>query len=247
MILEIDIGNTRLKWRLREQQVRLDQGFVGTEASLDLLAEQLVTYRDSIRAVFVVSVVGDLLEQKFADWSVAYLALSPEFVRTGKICGVVRNGYSEPSRLGVDRWLAINAAYRQIRGSCVVVSCGTAITVDLLSSDGRHLGGYIAPGFRLMLASLASGARQIALEKLPAELSLAPAGTTTGAVCSAVAAMFKGLIDNAVRELQQCDVDAGYKIIFTGGDMEKLSPFYPQALLNPDLVLDGIACILDYP
>ncbi|MBK8536631.1 MAG: type III pantothenate kinase [Candidatus Competibacteraceae bacterium] len=34
--------------------------------------------------------------------------------------------------------------------NCCVVDCGTAITIDALAADGRHLGGVIIPGMRLM-------------------------------------------------------------------------------------------------
>lgn len=247
MILEMDMGNTRLKWRIRDQQVALTQGAIGIEAPLDLLIDKIEPYRTAINSVMVASVVGDLLEQKLTDWSIANLRLQPVFVRSGTICGLVRNGYREPQMLGVDRWLGVLAAYQLAGGACVVVSCGTAITVDLVARDGEHLGGFIAPGLNLMLDSLTSRTRQIKLDGVIPVLSLSPAVATSDAVYSACAAMLTGLIDNGVQQLRRLDQNTGFEMVFTGGDGGKLLSFYPQARLIPDLVLDGLACVLDFP
>jgi type III pantothenate kinase len=247
MILEIDMGNTRLKWRIRDQQSVLAQDAIGIEAPLELLIGGIEPYRTAINSVMVASVVGDLLEQKLTDWSIEYLKLQPVFARSGAICGLVRNGYREPQKLGVDRWLGIVSAYRLAGNGCVVISCGTAVTVDLVARNGEHLGGFIAPGLNLMLDSLTSRTRQIKLDGVVPVLSLSPAVATSDAVYSACAAMLTGLIDNGAQQLRRLDQNTELQMIFTGGDADKLLSFYPQARLVPDLVLDGLACVLDYP
>jgi type III pantothenate kinase len=247
MILEIDMGNTRLKWRVRSRQATVAQGAIGVEDSLDLLFDKIDPYHSAIDALFVASVVGEPLEKRLGDWAYKRFNLLPVFARTSAICGMVRNGYHEPHMLGVDRWLAIVAAYQEINASCIVVSLGTAITVDLIASDGKHKGGFIAPGLNLMLNSLRSRARQIVVDGEFPVLRLEPAVATSDAVYSACAAMVTGLIDNGMRQLSRLDQNSEFQVLFTGGDADKLLPFYPQARLLPDLVLDGLACVLDYP
>ncbi len=66
--------------------------------------------------------------------------------------GNVVNAYSNPRGIGVDRWLALLGAARLNHSDAIVVDAGSAITVDLLKADGRHLGGAIMPGFRTSLA-----------------------------------------------------------------------------------------------
>jgi type III pantothenate kinase len=63
----------------------------------------------------------------------------------------VRNLYERPEQLGPDRWAALIAA-RALHpaGAALVVNAGTATTVDMLSADGRFLGGAILPGVELM-------------------------------------------------------------------------------------------------
>src|SRR5690606_18957451 len=63
--------------------------------------------------------------------------------------GGVVNGYSDFSRLGMDRWLAMVGAFDLCGCACVVLDLGTATTVDLVSGEGVHIGGYITPGLGL--------------------------------------------------------------------------------------------------
>ena len=68
------------------------------------------------------------------------------FVSTAEALGVT-NGYREPSRLGSDRWMALLGAAGCSPGACLVIDAGSAITLDLLDANRRHLGGAILPGF----------------------------------------------------------------------------------------------------
>jgi type III pantothenate kinase len=247
VILEVDMGNTRLKWRVRDGQTNVAQGFIGIESSFDLLKDELDLYRHSIKAVWVASVVGDLLEQRLVSWAASYLNMQPRFARSTAACGGVRNGYDKPQTLGVDRWLGLIAAYACVGRACLVASFGTAITLDLVAEDGEHLGGYIAPGINLMQDSLAIGTRQIKLDKEVGSFDLAPATATANAIYSACAAMLVGLLANGVEQLRNGSSSNDIEIIFTGGDAIRLLPFFPQARLIPGLVLDGLACVLGSP
>jgi type III pantothenate kinase len=68
------------------------------------------------------------------------------FRSEARALGIV-NGYRDPRRLGADRWMALLGAAGMSGGNCIVIDAGSAITVDLLRADGRHLGGAILPGF----------------------------------------------------------------------------------------------------
>ena len=73
----------------------------------------------------------------------AFGAAVTRYAATREACGVT-NGYDQPERLGVDRWLALIGAHEG--RDCIVIDAGSAITVDLLRGDGRHLGGAILAG-----------------------------------------------------------------------------------------------------
>lgn len=66
----------------------------------------------------------------------------------------VTNSYDNPNKLGVDRWLAMLAAFKDANAPVVVIDIGTAMTVDLVDGHGVHVGGWISPGFRLMNLAL---------------------------------------------------------------------------------------------
>jgi type III pantothenate kinase len=53
--------------------------------------------------------------------------------------------------------------------------------------------------------------------------------------------MALGLINNALRQMSALAGTENARVVLTGGDAEKLSPFYPQAIIAPDLVLDGLS------
>ena len=62
--------------------------------------------------------------------------------------------YADPSRLGIDRWIAVLAAYHLAPGGACVIDAGTAATFDAVDAHGRHLGGLIMPGPQLLAAAL---------------------------------------------------------------------------------------------
>ncbi len=72
----------------------------------------------------------------------------------GEQCGI-SNGYRNPAQLGTDRWAALIGARVLLPDQpALVVVCGTATTIDLISPEGKFLGGNIMPGVGLMLRSL---------------------------------------------------------------------------------------------
>jgi type III pantothenate kinase len=245
MIFELDMGNTRCKWRLRNEGGIVVRDSLPISSLFHDLEAQLAVFKNEIRKVWVASVVDPMLEDTFSEWCINYLALTPEFARTAPGCRGVSNGYKEPMALGVDRWLGIIACYQLTRRACLLASFGTATTVDIVSKDGEHAGGFIAPGLNLMLDSLEDKTRRVKVNRDSICLDLMPGKTTTDAVYGAVTAMFAGLIDNGIKQLQSKAPDAGFDIIFTGGDAQKFLPFYPRAIYMPDLVLDGLAYVLD--
>lgn len=243
MILEFDLGNTRCKWRLRDDHMGIARGYLLTTAHFNELDISLIVHRAEIKKVLCVSVVSEAKERELADWCKSFLNIVPEFARAAPACAGVINGYAEPSRLGADRWVGIVCAHNRFRNSLILVSFGTAVTVDLILRDGRHLGGFIAPGINLMLDSLLHGTCRVALNEPFSATSLQVGIATSEAVHSAVTAMLKGLIDNGVTQLHKMEPESRLDIVFTGGDAGKILSLYPEAKLMPDLILDGLGYV----
>lgn len=237
MILEIDWGNTRFKWRLRHESGTLAAS--GAEGAADRQRqEQVLAQLARPDEVFVASVRQEPDEQWLMQWVSAHWHLAPCFARPQAELGGVRCGYTEPARLGVDRWLALLAAWRAEPRAALVVQAGTALTADLLDDTGTHLGGYIGPGWQLMRHSLLGGTARVESEAELPRLSAGPGRDTGAAVEAALSAMALGLIRSAMERMPGA---APSRLILSGGDAEVLHAAYPEAHLWPNIVLDGLA------
>jgi type III pantothenate kinase len=144
---------------------------------------------------------------------------------------------------GSDRAFAVLAASRLVGTGkpILVVSCGTAITLERITAKGVWQGGAIAMGLGLCARALHAFTAQL---PLVAPDATAPSwGRSTEP--SLEAGVFWGTV-GAVRELidrQRADLGGDFRIIWTGGDAEPLAPAVEgaSARIVPDLVLQGIA------
>ena len=238
MILELDCGNTRVKWRVRKgQQIVMRGMFLTAEGFHPATSVELAEAQ--IERVLIGSVLTDDYARKLAAWSIAHLGLNPQFAVSEPHCNGVVNGYQQPEKLGVDRWLAILAAKANNSSACVVVDCGSAITVDLVTSQGEHLGGYIAPGLRLMREALGVKTAAIKLGQIGYPENDFPGRNTVVAIKSAELAMIAGLVDHAKAVLRNYD-NHGASLLVTGGDGEWLVSMLKDGAYQEDLVLDGL-------
>ena len=56
------------------------------------------------------------------------------------------NSYKKASSLGSDRWAQIVAAKNIFKKDCIIVSCGSAISIDCVTKNGTHKGGMLMSG-----------------------------------------------------------------------------------------------------
>ncbi len=238
MILEMDCGNTRVKWRVRQGQQVLMRGIFLTAEGFDSSTSAELA-ANKIERVLIGSVLSDDYARKLASWSIAHLGVNPQFAVSEPHSNGVVNGYQQPEKLGVDRWLAILAAQAKELSACVVVDCGSAITVDLVTSQGEHLGGYIAPGLRLMREALELKTAAIKLGQIGYPENDFPGRNTVHAIKSAELAMIAGLVDHAKSVLRNYDAHEA-RLLVTGGDGEWLVAMLKDGIYQEDLVLDGL-------
>lgn len=242
MILQVDMGNTRLKWRLRYLSATVACGSQNNEEGYSGLEKSFKEY--SIENVWIVSVVSAQEEGVFSLWLRNILGLNARFIRSNLTFGKVQNGYAAPLQLGADRWVGIVGAYYHIQQSFVLVDIGSAITVDVVTADGRHLGGYIAPGIAMVRRTLMRETRQVNLNEREFTVTGKFGCDTDAAVGSAQAVMVASLVRHAYEQLLDFNLGGGDpKILITGGDALWLQKNFPDALVLPDLVLDGLELI----
>ena len=140
MDLEIDAGNSRLKWRLRGDDKAWPIRLATTPADIAhaITNESGVTdpVCDRIDRVRIASVRSPESLAELVVESSRLFGLDPEVAKVMSTHAGVTIRYSDPSRLGVDRWLAMLAAHAASTKACLVVDCGTALTIDKLTESG---------------------------------------------------------------------------------------------------------------
>lgn len=233
--LELDAGNTFIKWRLVEPGRILARGR-WPSAGFDPAMLQDCALRPEV--VWLGSVAGEAVNGLLNQAVAARWQLGVERARTTAETAGVRNSYTDPGRMGVDRWLAMLAAWQLVGEACWIVDSGSAITVDLLDNTGAHQGGYILPGLRLMQQSLLGNTAEVRVDHAVEQASLLP-GCDTG---TAVAHGANLLLHALAQQLQAGvpGVAAPRRVLLTGGDGAQLVEWMEGAEWHPDLVLDGL-------
>lgn len=149
MILELDCGNSFIKWRVLESSdasVRAE-GIAGSDIALidSLVAlPGLLLTRCRLVSVRALEETDKLIAALVGAFGVAVSCATSAREMSG-----VRNGYEDFQRLGMDRWLAMLGAFKLASGACLVLDFGTAATADFIGPDGEHLGGLFARVCRL--------------------------------------------------------------------------------------------------
>ena len=208
MNLLIDAGNTRIKWALVNHDNWLRSGVLPVAQAGDL-SQQFAGHFDKLRTglhniqqVWVSNVAGEEVARHIRNIKIDQSA-SFNFIAAREMqCGV-RNGYANASQLGSDRWAALIAAWHLVRGKCMIVNCGTAITIDTLSEQGKFIGGLILPGVELMQRSLVAATSQLKPEQggyatFPLNTADALFSGAIQACCGAIERQYALLDDDSV-------------------------------------------------
>lgn len=232
--LWLDIGNTRLKYWITEHDQIIEQaaelhlqspadlllGLIQHFRALGLHQVGLSSVQDKINNERILSILESL------HIPVIFAQVQAEYA--GLICG-----YDEPSQLGIDRWLQVLAVATQAHENYCVISCGTALTIDLAKGQ-QHLGGFILPNLYLQRDSLIQNTKGI---KIPdaAFSELNPGRNTIDAVHHGI---LLGLLSTIEKVLQ----DFPAQLVLTGGDAplfaQHLAQYQPR--IEPDLLLKGL-------
>ena len=228
-----DLGNTRLKFAPRQSQ---GAGPVHVWTHQDQ-ERPLPELSDLPRGS--VAWVASVADPQLRDRLVSRLAQCFDRVEVAASqagCGRLRSGYADPSRLGVDRFLALLASSQAAR-DCLVVGVGTALTVDLLGADGRHHGGLIAPSPTSMRQAM-----HLKAAHLPATggQEVAFADNTLDALAGGSLGAALGLIERCLRKGTAL-LGVPLDLVVHGGGADPLLPHLPMARHVPGLVLDGLS------
>lgn len=235
MMLAVDAGNSRVKWGLREARRWRQQGVL-EHCDVAQLGDRLPS---RLARAVIANVAGDAIAAALQA-ALAGRCDDVEWLRAEAMRGGVRNGYRDPTQLGVDRWAALIGARHLEGGACLVVMAGTATTVDMLDRDGRFRGGLILPGVRLMRESLAARTARLGLPE--GRFAALPDNTADAIVSGCLQAQL-GAIE---RMHAQLGGGRSAPVLLSGGAAPAIAAELPLPLrVVENLVLEGLAQILD--
>lgn len=235
-VLLVDVGNSRVKWALVQQPGEWLAEGACPHGEIDSLLGEWDRFAQPQRMIACNVAGEDLMRSLSAYWQSRNVPLC--WVRAGsRSHSGVSNLYDRPEQLGSDRWAALIGAWQRVRGACLVVSAGTAVTVDALNGRGEFIGGMILPGRQLMQQSLAQGTH--ALRDFAGNSVEFPRNTAD-AVSSGIATALACAVQAAYQRLAAAGATPPSCIV-TGGDAESLSGQLPfGAIIAPRLILEGL-------
>ena len=246
--LLMDVGNSRIKWGVLSNGEIKRTGHISQarirETGLQVLTSKIPRRVDD---VFVSNVAGTTFATRLSGVVGMHCDCDVRFARTERRGWGVTNGYTQPRRMGVDRWVAMIGAWAEVGAACLVVDAGTAVTVDALNDQGLHLGGQIIPGLRLMGKSLkrdTSGMRDLRIRTGDPGSGMALfADGTANAVRAGGLNAICGAVERAARILRAEGLRP--RIVLTGGGAPRiLQELDIKVVHRPHLVLQGLAVML---
>lgn len=241
MNLLLDLGNSRLKWGLTNGAGQPLVAHGSVSYGVDALEELAAVWRDTtVDRVCYASVVGPdaeraVLSRLPSSASLSRFSVSSHF-------GTLHNGYATQETLGPDRWAAAIGAWTQVQGPCLVISAGTATTIDVIeamAAGGLYRGGLIVPGIDLMLQSLHQATARLpdAMGRYRAAPDV-PDNTEDAMLSGSIEATCGAILRMAAR----LPSDAPW--LLTGGNAQRLhEALHSRTTLVTGLVLQGLAQI----
>lgn len=242
MKLLFDFGNSRCKWCLWHGDQPHAHGVMAYAADgtlPDALFRELGARPESVTAIVVCTVSAPDVLRDLEQWADHRYSLPVQRFVTRASHGRIVNAYPDPSSLGADRWAAVVGARSRYPGGLCIVDCGTAVTVDVLRQDDRHVGGLIFPGLALARRALSAAAHQLAD---PGEGALPLLATDTPTAIRA--GTFHSLATAVGGLKRQMENELGEPLtgVLTGGDADGLQQVLEDVWrVDHQLVFAGLA------
>ena len=242
MKLLVDIGNTRLKWIALQDGLVIKRGhLLHREIDPERWGNRLWGRLRRPSQIVIANVAGPAVRDALNVWFRQNWAMQANFVRSEVQQFGISNGYEEPHLLGVDRWVAMIGCRQLQQCNSVIIDCGTAATIDALRIDGKHLGGVILPGLRLMHEALYQKTNQIDAQDIGDVVFL---GRNTrdciwGGAVHALAATLDRVFSYMAKAMAETHPGTTVAVL-TGGNAEALHPYLEREyVLEPDLIFRG--------
>jgi type III pantothenate kinase len=239
MLLAIDIGNTRIKAAVFEDNTILDIIIFDKKEIVEKIEFIVEKYLEI--ASIVVASVGNIDKSVFPTLE----KMIPIHFISHESRFPFDNLYTTPKTLGIDRMvLATGATLQFPNQNRLVIDAGTCITYDFVDEDNRYLGGAISPGIRLRYESLHQFTAKLPLlNKAYPEYVIG--NSTEESIHSGVVNGITLEIDGFIEQYKA--QYAKFIIILTGGDAEFLAKRLKNTIFaNSNFLLESLNQTFQY-
>ena len=145
MNIVADIGNSQIKIAIERKN--------GISRVKAFRSDDFKNIRKYLKALncdnkpylFYSSVLGTNYDKKLTKVLKSFFEKITAFKSTRSLLSTT-NSYKKASSLGSDRWAQIVAAKNIFKKDCVIVSCGSAVSIDCVTKNGTHKGGVLMSG-----------------------------------------------------------------------------------------------------
>ena len=239
MLLALDIGNTRIKAAVFEQNTLLET-FSFANEEIQKKVDFILKTNPKISDL-VVSSVGNLDKVVFSTFSsnvkIHFITKESHFP--------FQNLYETPNSLGIDRMVLATGAVLQFPNqNRLVIDAGTCVTYDFIDAENNYLGGAISPGIRLRYESLHNYTAKLPLLTVSSPEKMI-GSSTQGSIHSGVVNGITNEIDGFIEYYGQRY--ANIIIILTGGDAEFLAKRLKNTIFaNSNFLLESLNQTFQY-
>ena len=233
MILTIDVGNTRIKYAVFQDNTIVEIQTFPME-NFNNYIEEILKRFPNIQNLVVAS-VGKFEKSDFEKFSkrlkIYFISYESKFP--------FKNNYITPNTLGIDRMvLSAGAVIQYPKKNRLVIDAGTCVTYDFIDENDNYLGGAISPGIRLRYEALHNYTAK--LPKLTIENPENIIGNSTNN------AIHSGVINGLTFEIDgyitsHFKQNKNFIIILTGGDANFLSKRLKNTIFaNSNFLLESL-------
>lgn len=239
MLLAVDVGNTRIKGAVFENDKLIENYFFPKE-ELEKKIQKILENYPRVGNLAVAS-VGNLSKNDFLSLGkklkVHFFSSEDNFP--------FENKYATPKTLGIDRAvLAAGAVLQFPKQNRLIVDVGTCVTYDFVDFEDNYLGGAISPGFRL---------RYEALHNFTAKLPLLTLENPNEFIGNSTQqSIHSGVVNGMIHEIdgfinQYKEQYSKFTIILTGGDTDFLAKRLKNTIFaNSNFLLESLNHLFQY-
>ena len=239
MILTIDVGNTRIKSAVFENNTLIEASVFSNE-NFQTEIENILSLNKKIK-VLVVASVGKLEKQSFESFSnrvkIYFISRESNFP--------FQNNYATPTTLGIDRMVLSAGAVLQFPNkNRLIIDAGTCVTYDFVDDNNNYQGGAISPGIRLRYAAMHNYTAKLPLLSIQEPQSIIGNSTNQSlhsGVINGLTFEIEGYIDSLMSK------NENFIIILTGGDANFLAKRLKNTIFaNSNFLLQSLNNLYQY-